>query len=72
MPTLQHTPKSSMISDIEYDDVEKLLRVKFAKGGWYEYQDVSKKTYDEFINAESAGKYFLANIKDKYVTERLL
>ncbi len=59
-----------MISEIEYDEAEKLLKLKFCKGCWYEYKDVSKDTYNELLNAEGVGKYFLANIKDKYETEK--
>ena len=69
---IQHTvTRSSMITEIEYDDSEKLLKLKFAKGGWYEYNDVPKEVYQDLLNSESIGKYFLANIKDKYKTERV-
>lgn len=70
MPTNHHVTRSSMISEIEYDETEKLLKLKFSKGGWYEYKDVPKEVYNELLNAESIGKYFLANIKSKYETEK--
>lgn len=61
---------SSMLTEIEYDNEKELLRIKFAKGGWYEYSEVPKVIYEGLLNATSAGKYFLANIKDKFSTEK--
>jgi len=37
----------------------------------YEYQDVKKEVYDEFIKSESKGKYFHSNIKDKYQCDKI-
>ena len=68
---IQHTvTRSSMITDIEYDEENKLLRLKFAKGGWYEYKDVPKEVYNELLSADSIGKFFLARIKNNYETEK--
>ena len=66
MPTVN----SSMISEVEYDEAEKLLKLKFTKGGWYGYLDVPKEVCQELLSADSVGKYFLANIKNKYETEK--
>ena len=66
MPTIN----SSMISEYEYDEAEKLLKLKFTKGGWYGYLDVPKETVDAFVSAESPGKFFLANIKNCFETEK--
>lgn len=65
-----HVTRSTMISEVEYDEENKLLKLKFAKGGWYEYKEVPKNIYNDLIGAESIGKYFLANIKNKYETEK--
>ena len=59
---------SSMLSEIAYD--EPTLRVTFTKGGIYSYADVPKDVWESFVSAESAGKFFLANIKGKYDDER--
>jgi hypothetical protein len=72
MPINHHVTRSSMITEMEYDEAEKLLRLKFAKGGWYEYQDVPEEVYQELLNAESIGKYFLASIKGKFPTEKIV
>lgn len=67
MPTINN---SSMISEYEYDEAEKLLKLKFIKGGWYGYLDVPKEVVEALLSADSIGKYFLANIKNKYETEK--
>ncbi len=66
MPTVN----SSMISEYQYDETEKILKLKFTKGGWYGYLDVPKEVVKEFTEAESPGKFFLANIKNKYEMEK--
>lgn len=66
MPTIN----SSMVSEYEYNEAEKLLKLKFTKGGWYGYLDVPKEIVSEFASAESPGKFFLANIKNHYETEK--
>lgn len=70
--TIHHNEvSSSMIKEIDYDDEEKKLTVVFIKNNSkYEYEGVDKKVYEALINADSVGKYFLANIKDKYSTNK--
>ena len=62
---------SSMIASFNYNEEEKILTVTFNKGGTYEYEDVPKQVYIDMNEAESKGKYFLANIKNKYKTEKI-
>lgn len=47
------------------------LIIKFKNGGYYRYKDVPPKVFWDFEQAESHGKYFYKNIKDKYVTEKI-
>lgn len=63
--------RSGMITKIAYDESEKLLTLTFASGGAYGYKDMPKEVFDALLAAESAGKYFHANIKGKYETERV-
>lgn len=65
-----HTTRSSMISQYGYNQAEKQLTLVFTKGGTYIYKDVPKSVFDDLAEAESIGKYFLANIKDKYEFEK--
>ena len=57
---------SSTIKAVGYDESIKLLVVEFIKGGKYTYNNVPKNVYEDFMNAESQGKYFAQNIKQTY------
>jgi hypothetical protein len=46
-------------------DGEFKLVVKFHNGGSYAYKKVTKKHFDDLINAESAGSYFGKTIRTK-------
>ena len=63
--------ESSNIKAIGYDSETKRLRVQFASGGIYEYADVAGEVADEFMNAESAGKFFHKKIRNMYETEKI-
>lgn len=41
------------------------LYIAFNRGDTYSYGNISKETYNEFEAADSQGKYFYANIKNK-------
>jgi len=56
--------KSSNIQSIGYDDG--LLEIEFTNGRIYQYDGVELEKAEALINAESVGKFFFANIKNKY------
>ena len=59
--------ESSNIAEIGYDANSGKLRVRFlSSGGLYEYDDVPKNIAEDFLLAESKGKYFHANIKNQH------
>lgn len=60
--------KSSNVIAIGYEANK--LYVDFASGR-YEYDNVPKEVYDNFLKAESKGKYMWANIRSKYSYRRL-
>jgi hypothetical protein len=62
---------STHIASVGYAKGDQLLRVNFMSGGEYEYVDVPFQVFKDLVQAESVGKYFNANIKDKYVTKLL-
>ena len=63
---------SSMISSIGYDQFTSTLEIEFRKGGAvWQYYDFPEYMWNEFEYAESHGKYFHANIKDKYQSGRV-
>ena len=57
---------SSNIDAVKYAPATKVLIVKFKSKSQYAYNDVDTKTVDDFLGAESQGKFFNANIKDKF------
>ena len=63
--------KSSNIKAVGYDEGKMILRVRFYSGGTYEYKDVPRKVWMDFITSKSLGKYFYKNIRDKYKTTKV-
>jgi len=63
--------ESSAILDIRYDHRRQLLRVTFVSGELYAYDDVPAPTHRAFIEAESKGRFFQAEIRDRYRFTRL-
>lgn len=57
---------SSNITSIGYDQKTQTLEVEFLKGSVYQYFDVPQAVYEEFISAESKGKYLAHQIKGNY------
>ena len=65
------TIDSKMLSSIAYDAEKQILYLRFRTGDVYRYFDFPGDDYQEFLDAESRGKYFLANIRDRFRYERL-
>ena len=64
---MDRTPvSSSNLAAVGYDPNTKILEIEFHGGSVYAYSDVPQDIFDELMSAESHGKYFNANIKDKY------
>jgi hypothetical protein len=64
---MDRTPvESSNIADIGYDPTTQTLEVGFLNGTAYQYFDVPQAVHQEFMSADSHGKYFNANIKNSY------
>lgn len=57
---------SSMLASVGYDEKKQILEVEFNHGGIYEYYEVEKEIYDDLINVDSLGRYFINHIKDDY------
>ncbi len=60
------TVESSMIHAVGYDAERRILEVVFNTGRTYQYFDVPPEEYEGLLNADSKGRYFLANIRDVY------
>ena len=57
---------SEAIDQIEYDAPTRTLFVRFTSGEWYGYADVPSSEYAAFEAAESKGRYFQDNIRDRF------
>lgn len=55
--------KSSNIEGAHFDPATGTLTVKFKSGGTYHYSGCKQDHYDGLCSAESAGKFFHANIR---------
>lgn len=45
------------------------LYLEYVKGPVYKYEDVPAQVFNELLAAESAGKFFHANIRDNFAYE---
>lgn len=64
---MDRTPVSSTdVAEIGYDVPTMTLEVAFHRGGVYQYFDVPEIVYQEFMRADSKGKFLHANIKNSY------
>lgn len=48
-----------------------IMRIIFTSGNIFDYYGVDQKVFEEFVKAESVGKFFHANIKNKYQYEKV-
>lgn len=58
--------ESSNIKGASYNAMAQVLDITFKNGRTYEYFDVPQSLVDEFIAADSSGKFFFARIKSNY------
>jgi lysyl-tRNA synthetase class 2 len=63
--------QSEAILSIGYDDAEHTLFIVFRDGDLYRYLNVPQELYRRFLNAESKGGFFAAQIRDRYEHQRL-
>jgi len=63
--------ESTAISEIDYDAERAKLLVRFASGEHYVYVGVPGEVHRSFLDAESKGRFFQAQIRDRYPFNRL-
>jgi hypothetical protein len=69
---MERTPvTSSDVRSVGYDADTQTLEIEFNSGGIYDYYGVPQGEYDSLMNADSKGKYFHANIKNRYSFTKL-
>jgi hypothetical protein len=64
--------ESTVIVSAGYDAATALLELEFASGDVYQYFAVPPSVHRGLIEADSAGHFFAAHIRDVYPTRRLL
>jgi hypothetical protein len=57
---------STEIEWIGYEHKRKMLQVEFIAGGIYQYDHVPEAVYENFLTAESHGRFFETQIKGRY------
>lgn len=72
MGALQFVPvDSSVIATVAYDDMQRRLYIRFTTSGMYVFHDVPPATHEAFMQADSKGRYFNAEIRDTFRYTRL-
>lgn len=70
MPPLRPVD-SSVIAAIGYESALSRLEVHFHTGRVYRYFLVPQSVYDELVEAESVGRYFNRNVRNRYRAEEV-
>ena len=60
-----------MFFSVAYDADTRTLYLRFRSGDVYRYFEFSNDDYQQFLSAESKGRYFLSNIRNCFRYERL-
>ncbi|KJY38188.1 MULTISPECIES: KTSC domain-containing protein [unclassified Streptomyces] len=69
---MDRTPvDSSALRSVGYDAAQRVLELEFVRGGRYAYLAVPRRVHRELMAAESHGRYFLREIRDRYEVRRL-
>jgi hypothetical protein len=63
--------ESTAIDAIDYDVARSKLLVRFRSGERYVYVGVPGEVHHSFLDAESKGRFFQAEIRDRYPFNRL-
>lgn len=63
--------QSEAISEIDYDEARAKLFVRFIDGDQYVYVGVPGEVHRSFVDAESKGRFFAAQIRDQYPYNKL-
>lgn len=63
--------QSEAISDIDYDEERAKLFVRFIDGDQYVYVGVPGEVHRSFVDADSKGRFFAAEIRDQYPYNKL-
>jgi hypothetical protein len=62
---------STAISEIDYDAERAKLLVRFMSGERYVYVGVPGEVHRSFVEADSKGRFFQSQIRDRYPFNRI-
>ena len=62
---------SSNIDGVHYDPQSQVMTVEFTNKSRHEYTGVPDDVHEDFLNADSAGRFFHSNIKGKYKSTKI-
>jgi hypothetical protein len=62
---------SKLLAAAAYIAARRLLYLRFHSGEIYRYFTFPAEQYQEFLDAESQGRYFLTRIRNQFPYERL-
>jgi KTSC domain len=62
---------SKMFTSAAHDAEKRILYLRFQSGDIYRYFEFSNDDYQQFLSAESKGRYFLSNIRNRFPYERM-
>jgi hypothetical protein len=62
---------SKMLAAVAYEPEPRTLHLRFRSGEIYSYFEVPEDLYQEFLQAESRGRYFLSHIRGRFRYQRL-
>ena len=62
---------STVIDDIRYEEDREKLFIRFVDGDEYVYVGVPGEVHRSFVEADSKGRFFQAEIRDQYPYNRV-
>jgi len=62
---------SRTIASVQFEEESSTLDVWLRNGAGYRYFMVPRRVYEEFLEAESAGRFFVDHIRDRFAVTRL-
>lgn len=62
--------ESSNMKAVYYNKESHKLSIQFRSGGTYIYSEVDEELYGQLMEAESKGKFFIANIRNSKPFEK--
>lgn len=63
---LRQSVMSSSLRSVGYEPLSKTLEIEFKNGDVYEYHEVPENIYNDLMEAQSHGKYFIQHIRNNY------